>query len=283
MQEPASLFLAYVVFPLWVAAGFADWLCHLRTGIAQTSGLKENLLHLLMFGEIGAGIAAVVLLEINAAVLMLVLVVFVVHELTVYWDLSYSTMLRDVGPFEQMVHSFLEMLPLLALALLMAVGASEAPVDWSLRLKEQPLPVQLRRGRPAAGRGVQRCAAAAGNLVLRQGASPKDPGERPRPRFSAARRPATRPASRPSSRRWNPPWTPRRGLLRLVLLRALHPDEGLHVDHVARLEAGLAVQVAAHAPPRRSAASWYSGHEGVALVLQVDSRRRGPPCGSRAA
>ena len=47
---------------------------------------------------------------------MLVLVVFVVPSLTVYWDLSrYSTLLRDVGPFEQMVHSFPEMLPLLAL------------------------------------------------------------------------------------------------------------------------------------------------------------------------
>ena len=140
MQEPASLFLAYVAFPLWVAAGFADWICHLRTGIAQTSGLKENLLHLLMFGEIGVGVAAVVLLEINAAVLLLVFIVFVVHELTVYWDLNYSTLVRDVGPFEQMVHSFLEMLPLLSLALLMAVAASEGPVDWSLRLKEQPLP-----------------------------------------------------------------------------------------------------------------------------------------------
>ena len=140
MQEPASLFLAYVAFPLWVAAGFADWICHLRTGIAQTSGLKENLLHLLMFGEIGLGIAAVVLLEINAAVLLLVLVVFVLHELTVYWDLNYSTLIRDVGPFEQMVHSFLEMLPLLSLALLMVVAAGEGPADWSLRLKEDPLP-----------------------------------------------------------------------------------------------------------------------------------------------
>jgi hypothetical protein len=140
MQEPASLFLAYVAFPLWVAAGFADWICHVRTGIAQTSGLKENLLHLVMFAEIGVGIAAVVLLEINAAVLLLVFALFVVHELTVYWDLNYSTLVRDVGPFEQMVHSFLEMLPLLSLALLMTVAAGEGPADWSLRLKEQPLP-----------------------------------------------------------------------------------------------------------------------------------------------
>jgi hypothetical protein len=64
----------------------------------------------------------------------LVFIVFVVHELTVYWDLNYSTLVRDVGPFEQMVHSFLEMLPLLSLALLMAVAASEGPADWSLRL-----------------------------------------------------------------------------------------------------------------------------------------------------
>ena len=43
--------------------------------------------------------------------LALVLGVFVVHELTVYMDLDYSSLLRDVGPFEQMVHSFLELLP----------------------------------------------------------------------------------------------------------------------------------------------------------------------------
>lgn len=140
MQEPASLILAYVIFPLWVAAGFADWVCHVRTGIALTSGLKENLLHWLMFIEVGAGIAAVALLQINAAVLLLVLAVFVLHELTVYWDLSYSTLIRDVGPFEQMVHSFLEILPLMALALLMVSAAGEGPPDWSLRLKAQPLP-----------------------------------------------------------------------------------------------------------------------------------------------
>ncbi|MBA3773273.1 MAG: diguanylate cyclase [Ramlibacter sp.] len=141
MQEPASLFLVYVVFPLWVAAGFADWVCHVRTGISLTSGLKENLLHWLMFAEVGVGLSAVAMLEINAAVLLLVFAVFVVHELTVYWDLNYSTLVRDVGPFEQMVHSFLELLPLLTLALLMVMAPAEGPPDWSLRLKEQPLPV----------------------------------------------------------------------------------------------------------------------------------------------
>ncbi len=149
MQELALFILMYLVFPLWVAAGFADWACHVRTGIAYTSGLKENLLHLLMSAQIGLAIAAVALLEINAAVLALALVVFITHELTVYWDLHYSTLLRDVGPFEQMVHSFLEILPLLSLALLSVISWPQALAlvrqddelaQWTLRLKEQPLP-----------------------------------------------------------------------------------------------------------------------------------------------
>lgn len=149
MQEPVRLILMYLVFPLWVLAGLGDWACHRRTGIAYTSGLKENLLHLLMSAQIGLAMAAVALLEINAAVLLLVLLLFITHQLTVYWDLHYSTLLRDVGPFEQMVHSLLEILPLLSLALLAAmawpqalalVGRGEALAQWSLQPKQEPLP-----------------------------------------------------------------------------------------------------------------------------------------------
>lgn len=149
MQEPVRLLLMYLVFPLWVAAGFADWACHRRTQIARTSGLGENLLHLGMFGQMGLGIAFVALLEINAAVLLLVAALFVLHELTVYWDLRYSVPRREVGPFEQMVHSFMEILPLASLALLTVfawpqalalAGLGPEPADWSLRWKRQPLP-----------------------------------------------------------------------------------------------------------------------------------------------
>jgi hypothetical protein len=137
VDDTARFILLYLVYPLWVAAGFIDWLCHRATGIARTSGLPENLLHLLMFGEIGVGMLAVALLEVNAAVLAIVAVVFVVHELTVYVDLRYTVAKRHVGPFEQMVHSFMEILPLLSLALL-AVQADLH--DWSLGWKRDPLP-----------------------------------------------------------------------------------------------------------------------------------------------
>jgi hypothetical protein len=149
MYEPAALILMFVVFPVWVAAGLADWYSHRRTFIAQTSGLKENMFHWVMFAEISVGIVAVAVLEVNAAVLLLVFAIFVVHQLTVYQDLDYSTLLRDVGPFEQMVHSFLELLPLVALALLAMiawpqaqalVGMGQEAADWTLRRKTDPLP-----------------------------------------------------------------------------------------------------------------------------------------------
>jgi hypothetical protein len=52
MDDPVRLLLLYFIMPLWFAAGLADYLCHRATGIAQTSGWKESLLHLLMFGEV---------------------------------------------------------------------------------------------------------------------------------------------------------------------------------------------------------------------------------------
>ena len=41
-------------------------------------------------------------------------------------DLHYSVSRRRVGPFEQMVHSFMEILPLAALALLAAMAWPQA-------------------------------------------------------------------------------------------------------------------------------------------------------------
>ena len=147
MQTAAAFILMYVVFPIWVAMGLADWACHRRTGIAITSGIKENLMHWLMYAEIGVGMLAVVLFEVNAALLAVVLAVFLVHEATVYWDLAYSSIRRDVDPAEQMVHSFLELLPLVSLALL-ALIADRA--DWSLRLRTEPWPLAYLAGAAAA-------------------------------------------------------------------------------------------------------------------------------------
>jgi hypothetical protein len=66
----AQTVLMYFVLPVWVAAGFADYLCHRATSIETTSGWKESLLHLLQFGEMALPTLAAIFLEINALVIL---------------------------------------------------------------------------------------------------------------------------------------------------------------------------------------------------------------------
>jgi hypothetical protein len=146
-EDAARLLLMYAVVPAWIVAGLVDWWCHRRTGIERTSGLPENLFHWVLFGEAGLALVAVGLLEINAAILLLVFAAFLAHEATTFVELRYTVPLRDVRPFEQMVHSFMEILPLIVLALLAVMawdqvlalfGAGTA--DFALRPKAEPWP-----------------------------------------------------------------------------------------------------------------------------------------------
>ena len=62
----AQASLMYFVLPVWLAAGFADYLCHRASSIESTSGWKESLLHLLQFGEMAVPTLMAIFLEINA-------------------------------------------------------------------------------------------------------------------------------------------------------------------------------------------------------------------------
>ena len=148
-SAPVALILIYLVLPLWLAAGVADWLCHRATHIELTAGPRESVLHLVMFAEVGLPLLAVLFLEINAAVIALMIVAFVVHEGTALWDVHYAISRRHVGAFEQQVHSFLELLPLIAIVCLVCLhwgqflalfGAGPERAAFALRLKSQPLP-----------------------------------------------------------------------------------------------------------------------------------------------
>jgi hypothetical protein len=146
-KDVAEMILMFAVIPLWLLAGFADWLCHRRTGIERTSGLPENIFHWLLLAEGGLALLSVVLLEVNAAVMLLVLAAFLAHEASTYLELRYTVPLRQVGPFEQMVHSYMEILPLVILALLATMRWDQVvalidggPLDLSLRSKLDPWP-----------------------------------------------------------------------------------------------------------------------------------------------
>ncbi|GAC15943.1 hypothetical protein [Aliiglaciecola lipolytica] len=149
MTDPTLAILMYFVVPIWLLAGIVDWFCHRRSNIAQTSGAKESLIHLLMFAEVGIPLILILICEVNSLIIAISIIMFLLHELTAMWDVSYAVTKRRVGPVEQHVHSFLEMIPLLALVLIIArhwphftslFTPSGFPPDFTLRLKEAPLP-----------------------------------------------------------------------------------------------------------------------------------------------
>jgi len=109
--------LGYVVFPLWLLSGVADYLCHARSDIAHTSGTHESALHLLQTAEIGLPVLVFLFLSTNALTLALMTAGVVAHAATSWRDVKFAAQLRHISPGEQYVHSFLNVLPWIALAL----------------------------------------------------------------------------------------------------------------------------------------------------------------------
>ncbi|WP_250889215.1 hypothetical protein [Mesorhizobium sp. dw_380] len=110
LSDPTVLVLMYFLLPVWLIAGFADWLCHRASHIESTTGAKESLIHLLMFAEVGVPLLAAMFLDVNALIIAVMIVSFFIHEATAMWDVRYATTARTVMPIEQHVHSFLEMI-----------------------------------------------------------------------------------------------------------------------------------------------------------------------------
>jgi hypothetical protein len=141
-------FLLYFVFPLWIAVGVADYLCHRATQIERTSGTAESVFHLAQLGQVGLPLLAGLLLELTVPILLLMAVAALVHTLTAWRDVAYSEPRRRITPFEQIVHGFLIVIPVVGAALVVAQHWegfsalwSAAPVDWSLRPKTVPIPL----------------------------------------------------------------------------------------------------------------------------------------------
>ncbi|MFC4158698.1 hypothetical protein [Chitinimonas lacunae] len=144
-----TVMVLFVLLPIWVVAGLADWLCHRLNDLPGTTGPKESLLHLLLLVEMGVLLLAVLLFEFRAIVLLVALLTFLLHEATTIWDLSYASARRRIPPLEQHIHSVLEMLPLAIIlvgaalypeAVLALADRTDQPGQFDLVLKEQPLP-----------------------------------------------------------------------------------------------------------------------------------------------
>jgi hypothetical protein len=147
-DEVIRLLLMFFILPLWLIAGFADYLCHRASHIELTSGWRESILHILQFAEMAVPVIAALFLEINTGIMLLMICCFLLHEATAIMDVRYASATRYVSPIEQHIHSFLEMLPLMALLLVVALYWERfiplfgfGTADFTIRLKDSTLPI----------------------------------------------------------------------------------------------------------------------------------------------
>ena len=117
-MSPQLTLVLYVVIPLWLVAGFADWACHRASHIETTSGRTESTLHLLMLAEMGLPLLAALYLEVNALILGGLLLALLIHAGTSYIDVRYTISKRFISPIEQHIHSVLDMSPAMVFLLL---------------------------------------------------------------------------------------------------------------------------------------------------------------------
>ncbi len=144
-----ELLLFYLILPVWLLAGLGDALCHRALGIHRTSGWRESAVHWLMLAELGLGMLAILLLEVNALVIALFAIACLAHEVTMAVDLAYAHAHRDIPPVEQWVHGIQQAIPwivLLCIAVLhpgqaMALlGLGGESARWTLEWREPGLP-----------------------------------------------------------------------------------------------------------------------------------------------
>jgi hypothetical protein len=127
--------LAAALFPLWLAAGVADYLCHRQTRIEHTSGLTESASHIVLASLMGTGVLMLMFLELNVLLLSLLAVLFIAHEIVTYLDLAWSAPRREVSPVEQQVHALLEAVPFATLVALAIVVFSARTLGAALALR----------------------------------------------------------------------------------------------------------------------------------------------------
>src|SRR5436190_20347685 len=146
-DDVLRLLMMFFILPIWLAAGFADYLCHRASHIERTSGWKESALHLLQFAEMALPILAALFLEITSGVIVLMIGCLILHQATAMWDVSYAAAMREVKPIEQHVHSVLEMMPLTGLLIVIALHWQAfvalfgfGTATFGLALKHAPLP-----------------------------------------------------------------------------------------------------------------------------------------------
>lgn len=142
-DDLAGRVLCLGIIPAWGLPGLADWMCHRRTRIEDPGhgGLRESLLHILMFTEGAVPLGLTLLAEPSPLVVGALAASAVVHQTTANWDLRVAhDSEREVSPTEQQIHTALEAIPFVVCLLEALQMASTGDRSWKLRRKARPLP-----------------------------------------------------------------------------------------------------------------------------------------------
>lgn len=140
-------FVMFVCLPLWLIMGFIDWYCHKKSKIEETSGWQESVYHAIMGVQVGIPIFLGLYFEINVLQFIIMFMVLIFHEVVAHMDVHYALHKREISILETHVHSFLECLPFVIVALIVFINWS-AFVDFisfnwagnmSLIFKKRPL------------------------------------------------------------------------------------------------------------------------------------------------
>lgn len=140
--------LGWVILPAWLLAGVGDYIAHARMDIAHTSGVVESTLHLVQTAEIGIPLLALLFFDANALVLAVLVAGVAAHSLTAWLDLHWTTPRRRIPVGEQLLHAFLYVLPITALAIVVVLHwpawldlvrpAMASPGSWRLQPRDPP-------------------------------------------------------------------------------------------------------------------------------------------------
>ena len=132
----------YAAYMAWLLAGYGDFICHRRTGLAHTSGMEETRMHLVQILLIGISCVLWLALEPGALVSLILGLAVLAHAVTAYIDSRTAYRKRDVPPVEQHLHSVLDAAPWVALGLV--VFHTDYSIDyWHLQWRHQPLPASI--------------------------------------------------------------------------------------------------------------------------------------------
>jgi hypothetical protein len=134
----------YAGYIAWLLAGLADFICHRRTDIANTSGVLESSLHLIQICIIGTALVLWLAFVPSLGLVLSIGILVVLHAVAGYTDTRVAYRVREIRPFEQHLHSVLDVAPWIGfVALVVSFDQQVGTGAHNFELRRPMLPVAV--------------------------------------------------------------------------------------------------------------------------------------------